>query len=416
MITARLRLPTQLILHSRHTWAHSIVSPIVTKPFLLNSIRLHRTHKHNHVHPDTDLLTTLNTSSKKGSRITVIGLVSNVGLTVTKGAAGWILNSASLLAEALHSFSDLLSDFVTLYTFKMSRKPADDVYPYGYGRYETIGSVTVSSLLLLGAAGIGWHSFDLLLAVMPTTPLLSDVVASTPTIDTTVHASTQASSFLGHSHNHNNGILDPNAAWFALASVIIKEWLYRATIKVGVSEKSEVLIANAWHHRSDAYSSAVALVAIVGSYAGLPVLDPLGGIVVSAMLFKSTIGIFKSSLNDLMDKGIPPHELDKVVSAITTIQEKEGSLIDFHSLKGRKQGRITHIDVTLELNPDITMKKADEVRELVQSQIRLKYGNSQSISVYLEDAQAAEHRKQLHTQHDMIEASDKKEHHHGHRE
>ncbi|GAN01813.1 cation efflux family [Mucor ambiguus] len=377
--------------------------------WLIGSVRQHGTHGHHH--HDADLMASLKSSSKKGTRITVIGLASNVGLTIAKGAAGWVMNSASLLAEALHSFSDLLSDFVTLYTFKMSRKPADSIYPYGYGKFETVGSVTVSSLLLAGAVGIGWHSFDLLLATLQTAgPLVSDTTAtvvaaaSTNVAENATPAAAAAAS-PPHVHGHG-GVLDPNAAWFALASVLIKEWLYRATIKVGRSERSEVLMANAWHHRSDAYSSAVALVAIVGSYAGMPVLDPLGGIVVSGMLVKSSVGLLGSSMKELMDKGISPEQLDEITGAISKVKDTELDLIDFHSVRGRKQGPFNHIDLVLQLSPTISMEKAYRIEELVRSSVKSNCDNIQDILIYLEDVKAAaEAKKRLEHEHEH-------EHHH----
>lgn len=315
------------------------------------------------------------------------------------------MNSASLLAEALHSFSDLLSDFVTLYTFKMSRKPADSIYPYGYGKFETVGSVTVSSLLLAGAVGIGWHSFDLLLATLQTAgPLVSDTTAtvvaaaSTNVAENATPAAAAAAASPPHVHGHG-GVLDPNAAWFALASVLIKEWLYRATIKVGRSERSEVLMANAWHHRSDAYSSAVALVAIVGSYAGMPVLDPLGGIVVSGMLAKSSVGLLGSSMKELMDKGITPEQLDEITDAITKVKDAEVDLIDFHSVRGRKQGPFNHIDLVLQLSPSISLEKAYQIEESVRSSVKSNCDNIQDILIYLEDAKAAAAKKHQHQQH-----------------
>lgn len=326
-------------------------------------------------------MTSLKSSSKRGTRITIIGLVSNVGLTISKGVAGWMMNSASLLAEALHSFSDLLSDFVTLYTFKMSRRPADSLYPYGYGKFETVGSVAVSSLLLTGAIGIGWHSLDLLFATLNTaTGATIAVAASSTAVETATH------SFF--SHSHGSGVLDPNAAWFALASVIIKEWLYRATIKVGQAERSDVLMANAWHHRSDAYSSAVALVAIVGSYAGMPVLDPLGGIAVSAMLAKSSVGLIKSSMSELMDKGITSEEMESIIQAVSKVKSSELDLIGFHSIRGRKQGRFNHIDIVLQLNPTMTMQNAHNLENLVKSTVKKDCDNIQDVLVYLEDASA----------------------------
>ncbi|CAO3621441.1 unnamed protein product [Mucor fragilis] len=372
--------------------------------WLLGSVRQHGTHGHHH-HHDADLMASLKSSSKRGTRITIIGLASNVGLTIAKGAAGWVMNSASLLAEALHSFSDLLSDFVTLYTFKMSRKPADSIYPYGYGKFETVGSVTVSSLLLAGAVGIGWHSFDLLLATLQTAgPLVSDTTAtvvaaaSTNVAENATPAAAAAAASPPHVHGHG-GVLDPNAAWFALASVLIKEWLYRATIKVGRSERSEVLMANAWHHRSDAYSSAVALVAIVGSYAGMPVLDPLGGIVVSGMLAKSSVGLLGSSMKELMDKGITPEQLDEITDAITKVKDAEVDLIDFHSVRGRKQGPFNHIDLVLQLSPSISLEKAYQIEESVRSSVKSNCDNIQDILIYLEDAKAAAAKKHQHQQH-----------------
>ncbi|CAO0801103.1 unnamed protein product [Mucor circinelloides] len=375
---------------------------------MLGGIRQHGTHGHHH-HHDADLMASLKSSSKKGTRITIIGLASNVGLTIAKGAAGWVMNSASLLAEALHSFSDLLSDFVTLYTFKMSRKPADSVYPYGYGKFETVGSVTVSSLLLAGAVGIGWHSFDLLLATLQTAgPLVSDTTATVAAAASSNVAESTAAASPPHVHGHG-GVLDPNAAWFALASVLIKEWLYRATIKVGISERSEVLMANAWHHRSDAYSSAVALVAIVGSYAGMPVLDPLGGIVVSGMLVKSSVGLLGSSMKELMDKGITPEQLNEITDAITMVKNTELDLMNFHSVRGRKQGPFNHIDLVLQLNPAISMEKAYQIEELVRSSVKKNCDNIQDIMIYLEDAKAAAAK-----QHEHEQQQQQQHHHHSH--
>ncbi|CAO3596146.1 unnamed protein product [Absidia cylindrospora] len=320
-----------------------------------------------HVH--TDLALTLKESGKKGVQITLVGLVSNVVLTGSKGVAGWYMNSASLLADAAHSFSDLLGDFVTLYTFKMSRKPPDATYPYGYGKYETVGSFAVSTLLITGGVAIGLHSYDLLMTVLdaaaaPTTTTtttlssgmmdsMTNAVSSitTSSIDATAVASsptpsevtTPASSALSstmaslfhmdHHHHHASNALNPNAAWFALASVIVKEWLYHATLKVGKSEHSDVLIANAWHHRSDGFSSLIALGAIGGSYAGMPVLDPLGGLLVSALIVQGGAGIMTSSVKELIDKGIPPNEIEQIKSVIAKVKvkkNKKGMIIDLN--------------------------------------------------------------------------------------
>lgn len=188
---------------------------------------------------------------------------------------------------------DLLGDFVTLFCWKLSRKPPSERYPYGFGKFEVLGTTTVSILLTAGAVGIGMHSWSLLadsLSQMATTlpagPIHDVVVAATGAAQSIPTAVTEHVHVHSHSHSH---ALDPNAAWFAAISVIAKEWLYRATKRVADDERSPVLLANAVHHRSDAYSSLVALVAILGSWSfpHLP-LDPIGGASFAFLCLPST--------------------------------------------------------------------------------------------------------------------------------
>jgi len=185
------------------------------------------------------------------------------------GAYVWPLFNVS------HMFPDLLGDFVTLFCWKLSRKAPSEKYPYGFAKFETLGTTTVSLLLIGGALGIGFHSYHLLLSALaetahtlpsgPVQEILHNVTSIAPGVPES----------LMHSHTH---AVDPNAAWFAAISVIAKEWLYRITKTVADEENSPVLLANAIHHRSDAYSSFVALFAILGSWIFPKVpLDPIGG-------------------------------------------------------------------------------------------------------------------------------------------
>ncbi|CAO3612640.1 unnamed protein product [Cunninghamella blakesleeana] len=327
------------------------------------------------------------------------------------------MNSASLLADATHSLSDLLSDFVTLYTFKMSRKQPDDIYPYGYGKFETIGSFAVSTLLLSGGVAIGLHSFDLLTTVLETmspssttitdtvtsltsssiettastttstaasttTDTMTDIVSNHPT-HTTEGSGSFVASFFEH-HHHQSNVLDPNAAWFALSSVLVKEWLYHATIKVGKSEHSDVLIANAWHHRSDAFSSVIALVAIVGSHFGLPVLDPLGGLLVSGFIVKSGLSIMTSSVQELMDKGLSKDDIEDIKSVIEKVKKNEPHLLDFYYIRGRKVGPFKHLDMILHLDPKITIDQAHGIEQHVRSTIKKEVPMVQEILIHLD--------------------------------
>ncbi|KAI8341056.1 cation efflux family-domain-containing protein [Chlamydoabsidia padenii] len=370
-----------------------------------------------HVH--VDLVSTLEKSGKVGVQITLVGLLANVGLTATKGVAGWIMNSASLLADAAHSFSDLLSDFVTLYTFKMSRKPPDAIYPYGYGKYETVGSFAVSTLLITGGVAIGLHSLDLLTTILTTESTsssstttsivdsISSVLSSTATSTVDSNAVTNSSSsspststtnsplsstlsstvsslFHIDHHPNDNTPLDPNAAWFALASVIVKEWLYQATIKIGKREHSDILIANAWHHRSDAYSSMIALVAIGGSYAGMPVLDPLGGLLVSALIVKSGAEIMASSVNELVDQGLTSTEIDQIRSVIAKVKEQEPHLVDYYSIRGRKLGPFKHLDMILQLDPMLPVKQAHRIEQRVRATVKNEIPMVQEILIHVD--------------------------------
>ncbi|KAJ1655035.1 mitochondrial metal transporter [Dispira simplex] len=242
-----------------------------------------------------------------GSRITLIGMATNVGLTVLKGVGGWLTNSVSLLADAAHSLSDLVSDFVTLFSFKWARLPRDTKYPFGYGRFEPIGALGVSFFLVTASIGIGqhslevlWHWFPQLTDVVTNSSYLLTPSAGAPTDDTLMKSPT-----LLHTHSgsdpHGGHTVDPHALWFAGISVVSKEVLYQATMAVAHRTNSQVLIANAWHHRSDALSSVVAVVAILGSQMGLPVLDPLGGLLVGAILLKNGVQIGLDAFKELTD-------------------------------------------------------------------------------------------------------------------
>ncbi|KAM0786316.1 hypothetical protein ACM66B_001792 [Microbotryomycetes sp. NB124-2] len=258
--------------------------------------------------------------SDPGSRITIIGLLSNVALTVTKGVAGVVLGSAALIADAAHSGSDLLADVVTLTTYNMSRRPVSLTHPYGYGKYESLGSAVVSFLLLGTALGIGLHSYHLLLTTLSTMPGMNpEFLAS---LDLFPHS-------FGH-HDHGGAeaasdsaaeIVDPRAMWFAAGSIVVKEWLYRATLKVAKQQHSNVLLANAFHHRSDAFGSLVAVGAIGGAWLGFPVLDPLGGLLVGGMILKQGAEVGLTSLKELTDQVTDPTIAPQVHELLQSLRD-----------------------------------------------------------------------------------------------
>ncbi|KAH9821588.1 cation efflux protein [Melampsora americana] len=292
---------------------------------------------HHHSHGDGEeqaaLLDALRGQGDKGSLVTLIGLGSNIILTLIKGIAGYVLSSASLIADAGHSLSDLMGDLITLFCWNWSKKPKDDHYQFGYGKYESIGSLIVAFFLISGGLGIGFHSYSLFLSALKSqvdqSGLMSNLLAFLP-----------HSISLPHTHSHSHGSedsldhsVDFRAAYFALLSVVVKEWLYRMTYRVGKAEESNVLLANALHHRSDAFGSLVALLAIIGSSFGLTILDPIGGFIVCVMILSSGLEIGRKSFYELVDRS--PHQTleTDLKNLLNTSFERKDKLIDWSAIQ-----------------------------------------------------------------------------------
>lgn len=340
-----------------------------------HSHSIFHSHSHNgngHAHDDTaGLLQALQGAGDRGSRITLIGLYANVALTGAKGIAAWHMNSASLLADAAHSMSDLLGDFVTLFCWKLSRKPPSLRYPYGFAKFETLGTTTVSLMLIAGALGIAFHSYHLLaqalatsVSTLPPGPL-HDLLSQVASV-------AQHAPSIGHSHSHAGSVLDPNAAWFAAISILSKEWLYRITKKVADEEHSPVLYANAIHHRSDAYSSVVALVAIIGSWLlpALP-LDPIGGMIVSAVILQQGYALLKDAFAELTDAGVSRSTRDSFLHALNPLLSKsvESSIgapcILAIDLRAKRVGSLIFVDVTADVPSTLTVLDTCRLEEQI---------------------------------------------------
>lgn len=183
--------------------------------------RQHGRHSHHEHHHDNSYLISTN-KKDAGVRITRIGLYVNFCMAIGKGLGGYFLNSQALIADAFHSLTDLVSDFLTLATVAWSLKPPTARFPGGYGKIESLGSLGVSSLLLAGGIGLGWHSCEILYS-----QFFLDAAASA--VD---HGHSHGGGVFGHSHSHNPadmGIPNVHAAWIAGGSIIVKEYLYRAS-------------------------------------------------------------------------------------------------------------------------------------------------------------------------------------------
>ena len=205
------------------------LSPMMSSTTL---VRPHSGHSHQHHHHDNTYLVSTN-KKDAAVRITRIGLYINFCMAIGKGLGGYLLNSQSLIADAFHSLTDLVSDFLTLATVSWSLKPPTSRFPGGYGKIESLGSLGVSSLLLAGGIGLGWHSCELLYS-----QFFLDAASSIAE-----HSHGHGGGVFGHSHSHNPadmGIPNVHAAWIAGVSILVKEYLYRASKSL-----EEVLLSSA---------------------------------------------------------------------------------------------------------------------------------------------------------------------------
>ncbi len=283
-------------------------------------------------------------------RITMAGAVANCLLTITKVAAGIVGHSAAMIADGVHSLTDLVSDFIVMVFVKLSAKDSDSDHDYGHGKYETLATLIVSVMLL--AVGL---------------KLLYDGASSI------------------YWHLHGRPITSPGQVtlYMAALSILVKELLYRVTVRVGREEESQAVIANAWHHRTDAVSSIGSLVGIAGAiYLGdnWVVLDPLAGCVISFFVFAVAIRMASASVNELMEASLPQDEEDEIRSLIMGVDGIEG----VHELKTRRNGRSVIIDVHIVVNPNITVLVAHDMTIEAERGLRGRFGREAQIFIHVE--------------------------------
>lgn len=340
-----------------------------------NTLHSH-SHSHSALQEPQDLLQRTDWQNK-GVRITWIGLIVNIGMAASKFAGGFYWHSQALLADAVHSVGDLVSDVFTLTTVNFSAKPTEDMYPLGFGKVETLGSMVVSGILLYAGISIGWSSLvDVL------TPLLPHNVAHT--ISTLGH---------GHSHNENLEIANINAAWVALGSIFVKEWLFQATRKIGENLNSNVLIANAWHHRVDSLTSVVALVTISGGYLlNVMWLDSIGGLLVSLLVVKVGLSGCFQAFKEIIDKAIPQsderyQQLENSVN--TSLMKHDPKLVIKHMVL-LPSGTNVNLDLALgacdpEYSRELTMQKLQLLTDALKKDTYAANPNLKKLTVEFSD-------------------------------
>lgn len=270
--------------------------------------------------------------TSEATKVTVIGAVVNLFLVVGKLAAGIVGSSQALVADAVHSLSDLATDVFLLFTVKVAGKEADAEHPYGHGRAETMGSMVMGGSLILVGLFIVYEVIVKMTGggelSIPTWPAL-----------------------LG-----------------AAVSIALKEALFRYTFIVGKRINNQSVIANAWEHRSDSLSAIAALIGIAGAMIGFPIMDPLAAIVVVFMIEKAGWDIFYEAVKDLMDTSLPGEQMEEIIKVITGTR----GVARFHELRTRRLGEDIFVDVHVIVQPSISISEAHNIAETVRGNLQKK--------------------------------------------
>lgn len=282
--------------------------------------------------------------------VTLVGSVVNALLTAFKIVAGIIGHSAAMVADGVHSLSDLLSDVVVLVFVRISGKGRDKNHDYGHGKFETFATLIISLMLLVVGAN-----------------LMSSGIASIKKI-------------LGGESVEAPGMI---ALWAALLSIVSKEILYRYTALQGRKLDSPMVVANAWHHRSDALSSVGSLLGIGGAILlgdKFVILDPLAGCVISIFIIVMAVRMSIPAIKELLDVSLP----DEMEDEIERTAKGVPGVVDLHELKTRREGPGIVLEGHLVLHSDISLEQAHSISKQVELALRDRFGDSTQISLHLE--------------------------------
>ncbi len=282
---------------------------------------------------------------QSAKRVTLIGTVADATLTLAKLVIGILGNSAALVAEGLHSAADLLFDLVVLVGMHMARKEADEDHPYGHGKYEGLATLILALILLSVALGIVWDA-------------------------------------AGRIQSHSLEAPAAITLWVALGSMIIKEFLYQYTVRVGRQIGSKIIVANAWHHRSDAIASFAALIGIAGAIMGWPIFDPIAAIGVAFFVGKVGVEIAIDSLKELTDASTA---IDKEIhDAIQRLINEHSEVQSAHLVKARKMGPDIMVDVHIVVDPFLSVSEGHQIADEVEKTLIRQIPDVTSVMVHVD--------------------------------
>lgn len=273
----------------------------------------------------------------------MVGALGNLILSVMKIVAGIAGHSTALIADGVHSMSDLLTDAVVLFTYRISQIPPDENHPYGHGKVENIGATLIGAVIIAAGLGLTYESWQAMDAEIKQAPTLI-------------------------------------AAVVALATIGIKEGLYQYTRRMGAKENSPSVSAKAWDHRADAGLSFATLVGISGAMMGYPILDPIAAGVVALVILHVGYGIVRDGIHDLMDAGMSESKAAEIEQFINSIP----GVIRCHDLRSRKVGGEFLLDVHVQVDREASVTEGHQVAETVRRRLIKEEPSIQNVMVHVD--------------------------------
>lgn len=285
------------------------------------------------------------TDYKLGIKVSIVTIIINIVLSIIKIFAGIVGRSNAMLADGVHTLSDVLTTFVVLLGLKVSSKEADDKHPYGHEKYEAVFAKLLSAMLLLTGIYIGYGSIKVLISGDIKTPGLIALIA-------------------------------------ALISILAKEGMYWYTVKTAKKIKSLSLEADAWHHRSDSLSSIGTFAGILGARLGVKILDPIAGIIVSIFVVKVSIELYLRATRELVDESADK----KVIKSIENLVYSVAGVEKIKDLKTRIFGNKIYVDIDIEVDGSISVEEGHDIAENVHDIVEKGVESVKHCMVHVEPA------------------------------
>ena len=283
-------------------------------------------------------------------RTTLVGSVANLLLVVFKFIAGIVGHSAAMIADAVHSLSDFITDIIVIIFVAISGKPEDEDHDYGHGKYETLATAVIGIILFFVGVGILISGIKAIIGALQGEPL------QTPS---------------------------PLALIAAVISIVVKEVLYHYTVKRGKALGSSSVVANAWHHRSDALSSIGTAIGIGGAiFFGEQwrILDPIAAVIVSLFIIKVAVELFKPCIEELLERSLPAEMEQKILDIILSTPQVSSP----HHLRTRRIGSYIAIEVHIRMDGQRSLSEAHQVASDIERRLKAEFGESTHIGIHME--------------------------------